>query len=207
MSITTIGPHRVQHGNIMDGIDALMQGEKADLVYSDPPWGQGNLSYWQTMNTKMTGVPKLALSLTDFLDAVLTAIATYAQGYVLLEYGCQWRSKFIEAVETYDLQHYDTVTPSYRSGDGLRPYDLHLFGVLGTLPIKLDPAIASNHGIAVVRAAVPPLAVEGGILRDPCCGLGLMAQVAMENGMRFRGNEINGKRLQETIVKLEKGTK
>jgi 16S rRNA G966 N2-methylase RsmD len=50
--ITDIGIHRVQHGDIMNGLDELMEGDKADFIYSDPPWGQGNLTYWQTMNKK-----------------------------------------------------------------------------------------------------------------------------------------------------------
>ena len=44
--------HRVQHGNIYDDFMPLMQQEKADIFYSDPPWGIGNLKYWQTLNVK-----------------------------------------------------------------------------------------------------------------------------------------------------------
>ena len=40
--IYNIKNHKVQNADIMQGIDNLMLNEKADFIYSDPPWGQGN---------------------------------------------------------------------------------------------------------------------------------------------------------------------
>ena len=69
--ITEIGPHRLRHGNLHDGIGDLMLGERADIVYADPPWGPGNLKFWQTMNHKMTGAEPLPTDIDAFLDCVL----------------------------------------------------------------------------------------------------------------------------------------
>ena len=65
--ITEIKNHRVRHGNIMDGIDDLMVGNQADFIYSDPPWGQGNLRYWQTMNKKMNNASPVEIDYEKFL--------------------------------------------------------------------------------------------------------------------------------------------
>jgi predicted methyltransferase len=40
---------------------------------------------------------------------------------------------------------------------------------------------------------------KGDKILDPCCGMGYTAQIAIDNGMYFYGNELNAKRLQKTI--------
>ena len=58
--------------------------------------------------------------------------------------------------------------------------------------------------MATLRAAITPFTTAGQTVLDPCCGMGYTAKFALENNLIFRGNEINGKRLQCTIDKLEK---
>ena len=67
MTIINVGNHRVRHGDIMEGIDSLMEGQKADFIYSDPPWGQGNITYWQTMNVKMNNADRSAIDYNEFI--------------------------------------------------------------------------------------------------------------------------------------------
>lgn len=38
----------------------------------------------------------------------------------------------------------------------------------------------------------------------PCCGMGFSAQIACDNKMMFRGNELNSKRLEKTKLRLAK---
>ena len=46
--------HKLLHGDITKGsVDLLMKEEKFDILYSDPPWGLGNLKFCNTMNAKM----------------------------------------------------------------------------------------------------------------------------------------------------------
>ena len=71
--IYNIKNHKVQNADIMQGIDNLMLNEKADFIYSDPPWGQGNLKYWQTMNVKMNNAKrrvKMIIPSTSFFDFI-----------------------------------------------------------------------------------------------------------------------------------------
>lgn len=40
---------RISNYDIMDDdLSLLLGGEKADCLYSDPPWGIGNLKYWRS---------------------------------------------------------------------------------------------------------------------------------------------------------------
>ena len=38
--IIQIGRHRVRHGDMFDDLSELFGGDKADMFYSDPPWGE-----------------------------------------------------------------------------------------------------------------------------------------------------------------------
>ena len=82
MTISQIGPHRVRHGSVMDSLDELMGAEKADLIYSDPPWGQGNVKYWQTMNKKMTGSEPVDIDFDAFLGRLFEVYRKYAKNLV-----------------------------------------------------------------------------------------------------------------------------
>lgn len=68
-----IGKHVVTHSDLMElDINTLLEGEKVDMMYSDPPWGTGNLKYWQTMNKKMNDVERNDVDLHDFLNRIMS---------------------------------------------------------------------------------------------------------------------------------------
>jgi len=60
--------------------DAL-GGEPADIVYSDPPWGPGNLMYWRTHNGEMDRP-----NWDEFLDLFCRVVSTSVRdgGHVFL---------------------------------------------------------------------------------------------------------------------------
>lgn len=207
--ITTIGDHRVQRGNVMDGISALMEGDVADFVYSDPPWGQGNLKYWQTMNNKMTGAEPVEISFEDFLPHYFSLLQAYAKDVLLIEYGVRWRDDLIEAAGAAGFQSSGTIASIYGSKSKSYPLDIHVFSKSGTA--KLVPEFVKiageTMGFAVVKAAFEYYAPSEGIVLDPMCGMGFTAQAAIDRGMTFRGNELNEKRLAKTIARLEKSIK
>lgn len=200
-----IGPHRLKCGSITLGIADLMRGEKADVVYSDPPWGQGNVTYWQTINKRHTGQEPEKLSYDAYLEALFTVIAGHAAGPVLLEYGQGWRDGFVNAFERYGFQRITTVELLYRSGRDKLPCDLHVFhrDPAWTLPTGWADAVRHTMGFTTLRRALVPLLKPGQVVLDPCCGMGFTARAALEAGAVFRGNELNRHRLQKTIDKLE----
>lgn len=194
--IEQIGKHRIQHGNLMDGIDELMQGQQAQIFYSDPPWGQGNLTYWQTMNTKMNGVPPVDIELGAFLDEVFNQAVKYSKQWVLIEYGQKWADKVQEMGTSRGLKWHGKIELLYRSGSKLLPLDLHIFSKNGgELPADYADSLYHTHGFETLKRAIGPLAKQGEIIVDPACGMGYTAMAADMFGMAFRGNEINEKRL------------
>jgi hypothetical protein len=209
--VATLGLHRVSHGDLMDGLAALFAGSpKAALFYSDPPWGAGNLKFWQTMNAKMNaGTASQEINYPAFLAQVMAMAAAFTDGPVLIEYGVRWKADVLAAAAVAGLTYHGTAHPTYNSG---LPLDLHVFSTPGSRPLAalLDAAyfaaLEGTHGFTTVTTAVAPLAQPGHILLDPCCGLGFSARAALAFGMRFFGNELNESRLAVTRSHLLKGT-
>ena len=93
----TIGPHKVTCGSLISGeLDTMLAGERVDILYSDPPWGDGNLAYWQTMNKKMTGSDVPQVKHDQMYDRILDLINRYVQGFVFLETGMRW-GEYVQA--------------------------------------------------------------------------------------------------------------
>jgi len=203
--ITKIKDHAVKHGCVMQGIDDLMQGEKADIFYSDPPWGQGNLKYWQTMNNKMTGASKSDIELTEFIAQIFNIANEYSKEWIFIEYGVKWKDQIQSYGKKMGFNSIDIIELQYRSGNRLLPLHLHIFSKKNSvLPVGYAEKVSGTHGFNSLKQALLPLAKEGGLVLDPCCGMGYTARLALLSGMRFRGNELNAKRLQKTIDKLSK---
>lgn len=201
--IQIIGKHRVKCGNIMDGIDDLMQGQMADFVYSDPPWGQGNLRYWQTMNHKMTGAAPIEISYTDFMARYFEIVAKYAKDVIVIEYGWLWRADVIAQAAANGFKH-GGVAPSFYSARNL-PLDIHLFSKSGKAQVteKFRNA-ADGKGFKVVSELFSVCCPDNAqIVLDPMCGMGYTAQAAKDRGLTFYGNELNEKRLEKTINRLQ----
>jgi hypothetical protein len=208
-AVTAYGPHKIKHGSITLGIAELMGQEKASLVYSDPPWGAGNVRYWQTINNKMTGANPQDLSYDEYMRSLFSIIQQYASGIVLMEYGQNWAQQLIDQAATYNLQHAATIELLYRSGSKLLPCDLHVFGAgfKPSIPLGFREAITHTHGYSTLKAAFKYFAKPSEVVLDPCCGMGYTAQAALDHGMTFRGNELNASRLQITANRLYRSCK
>jgi hypothetical protein len=203
VTVYSVGPHRLRHGDFLEGLGELMGRERADIVVADPPWGQGALSYWLGLNARQNaGEERRHLDHGIFLDHLFALFDRYAKGVVLLEYGQRWRSEMIRRARDADWQPL-TVSWRYRSGGRLLSCDLHVLGrERPKLPRAYRERLSELYGLRAVIAAVEPFAVPGGILLDPCCGVGLYARAAVRHGMRFRGNELNLVRLRKTMKAL-----
>ena len=199
--ITQIGPHKVQHGNVMHGIAKLMGTDQADIFYSDPPWGQGNLNYWQTINVRHnTDAQAVVIEYQHFINQIFNLAAMYAKGIVFIEYGRKWKDDIIRVGQEHGLIHLAVTEPIYRSGSEMLPLHLHIFAKQAmTLPQAYLKSIDGTHGMDTLIRATAPFIKPGGIVLDPCCGMGYSARLAHKLGMTFRGNELNKTRLQKTI--------
>lgn len=204
--IEQIGPHRVQHGNIMAGIKGLIPDNgTVDFIYSDPPWGDGNLKYWQTMNIKTNGGDRQDTDLESFLANLFTIIkqASKPTTIVFIEYGERWVKIIEQHSAKIGLQVQALSTPVY--GSPKRP--LKLF-TLAYEPLVLhtsyEESINGTTGFETLLAAAAPFPMTGKSILDPCCGMGYTAKLAVLNQAIFYGNELNKNRLEKTKKILEK---
>jgi hypothetical protein len=196
------GKHKFQNANIVNGVDQLMNGERADIIYSDPPWGNGNIKYWSTINKRHNNIDTVVLDEHSFLDKVFSIASKYISdnGVILIEYGRKWETLVKDLGVKNGLVHNGVVEISYKSGSKLLPHHLHYFGK-GKMDIPESHlnSLKGRTGLSVMVDSVKPFIKDSGILLDPCCGLGLSLRLALSINYSFRGNELNMTRLNKTM--------
>lgn len=204
MEVEQIGPHRLLCGDIteLEVVDTLMAGAKADVIYSDPPWGPGNQQYWHTMNKRGS---KPRTSWESFICSFASVCAQYRKpnAPVFVEMGLRWTDDLDEAMDSVGLRMTRRWVILY--GPKKRPLEntVALFGA-PCPPITLpDPP----HGEPVTRAILEPVVREGDIILDPCVGLGMTARATFRFGGIFYGSELNDGRLRRTTDWLKKRIK
>lgn len=203
-----IGTHRVTLGSLVDPQldNSLLRSDRVRVLYSDPPWGDGNLKYWQTMAQKMTGSTPDQITHDQMRDRILGLITRYVDGWVFIETGLRWRDYWGNALRSVGLAYVESHRIWYQSGSKLIENVL-----ISACRATVSPARLGNvsdiRGAALAAHCVAALPVSpGDILLDPCCGMGYSARAAVGRGMTFRGNELNSKRLDKTIAFLRRAS-
>lgn len=178
---------------------ALLGIERVDAVYSDPPWGPGNLMFWRTHNGE-TERPAWPTFLARFADVARRACP---DGSVWVEMGTRWEQDLADAMATAGLPHVTSIPCIYRAGSKMLPNTLMLFGRVPPPETALAPK--DRHGPKLVTWALD--VHPGSTVLDPCCGLGTTAKACIALGRTFYGTELNPKRLARTQSILDRGTK
>jgi hypothetical protein len=168
-------------------------GKRAPIVYSDPPWGPGNLMYWRTHNGE-----RARPSWDDFLRLFCRVVSASAAGgaHVFVEMGLRWVDQLAAEMAAVGLPERNRWTCYY--GHPKLPNVLWYSGP-GT---TTDPSGLS--GVAMTRRALEGVARPSALVFDPCCGKGMTARCALRLGMRFAGVELNPKRAAATRAFLDR---
>ena len=204
MKTIEIGKHIVSNEDVQNvDFNKLLKGSKAHILYTDPPWGDGNMKYWCTLNKRHTGQEIEAMSYKTLIKIIKDMIKNHVDGYVLLETGNQWLDETLEDIKDV-IYNQKVYSLRYKSGSKLLTNPV----IVGTTnPNLVLPNLDALEGAIdehSLKIAIPLLAKEGAILLDPTCGMGNSARSAIQNKMRFVGNEFNSKRLEKTIKSLKK---
>ena len=194
-NVMTIGRHRLVCGDITvaETLETLMGDDRADVIYSDPPWGPGNQQYWHTMRERGTA-PRT--SWPAFLAAFCGICARYRRptSPVFVEMGVRWVDELDEEMAKVGLERQRRWTIFYGPKKKPLPNTLSLFGERAVDVVMPVPA----HGEPVTRSALAAVIEPGAIVLDPCTGLGMTARLTHALGGSFRGSEMNAARLART---------
>lgn len=198
----TIGPHRLLCGDLTTGaVASLMGDDLADVVYSDPPWGPGNLQFWATMHDRGS-VPRETWP--RFLAAFCVAVARHSkpEAPVFVEMGLRWVDELDAAMRVEGLGRRRRWPITYGPKKKPLPNVLTLYGPHDVAVELPDPP----HGEPVTRAILGAVVRPGMLVLDPCTGLGMTARITHRLGAHFRGCELNPARLERTAAWLRKAT-
>ena len=193
MNVMRYGPHAVTQGSITGAqVDALMSGQRASILYSDPPWGDSYLKMFATHTQKATGVRPVQPAYTELCARYADLITKYVDEWVMIEVGVRALDPMLEAVRPL-LAACEVLPTVY--GDGLSAVIIVGRKSPGPLP-QYD--LSNLKGLSFVKRLLEPVAEPGATVLDPCCGAGYTAKAAVHHGMIFRGNELNPARLEKT---------
>ena len=196
--IEQIGKHTVSCASL-ETVDfgALMGGRKANVFFSDPPWGEGNTKYWNTMNKKMTGEDIPRITYNTLINKIVEIRRFNVDGYVFIATGLRFEQELIDLIKPYVY--------NIRRQECLYNNKTLKYVVIScaTRPeLFFDVDITKIYAYDIVNTCIKKVSKDGDIVLDPCCGLGYVAKSAVENNLIFIGNELNKKRLEKTKSKL-----
>lgn len=180
----------------VDTFAGILQGGRADVVYSDPPWSPGNEKWW-----RRHGGHKPPRDYGELLRGWCACVVTSNPTHVFVEQSAieRHRGLLLDAIAHCPNWHWplrETWTVLY--GSPLRPNVLLHFG---PTPCATDPS--GMHGDAMTRRALGGVPINGTIA-DPCTGLGMTSRMAHEYHVDFVGTELTPARLARTVEWLRK---
>lgn len=195
-----IGVHRITNLSVENsGVEELFaDGSKAHITYVDPPWGEGNMKYWTTLMAKQCGVKPAALPFATLLQRIISLAVANTKNMVFIENGVKWESQVAEAMQAGGLHSVRITRIDYSEG----PMSFISAAVPGASDSGYVPP--RLRGVKLPTHCIAAHALAGGVVFDPCCGMGYTAKAAVSAGMRFFGNELNPSRLEKTIEFLER---
>tara|TARA_Y100000310_G_C20591270_1_gene768139 strand:- start:326 stop:955 length:630 start_codon:yes stop_codon:yes gene_type:complete len=197
-----IHTHKLLCGDITKGaVDTVMQNEKANIIYSDPPWSLGNLRFWDTMNSKMNLVDSKYVDWDFFIKNLIKIINKYSmpETLVFIEMSIKFYEHFITLIEENTQFKIKQVFNVQYKGSGKLLPSIVMYFVNDSDYSFDEKTIDKTSGNATVENILTPIAQKDFIVLDPCTGFGRTMRVSDSLGMRFRGTELNQKRLDKAI--------
>lgn len=210
MTPTIISHHRLLCGDLTDvaALRALMGEERADVIYTDPPWGPRMVRFFGAMTSKAYVTPgdESCPEWTSFLDAFALVCATYRTptAPVFVEMGLRWTNDLDAAMARAGLPLLQRWRTTY--GSAKKPTEASL-GLYGAEPPNAVEMPSPPHGEAMTKAVLSAVVRPGVVVLDPCTGLGMTARVTHRLGGTFRGLELVPMRLASTEAWLVNAAK
>lgn len=172
--------------DILNGLPDFMK--KADLVFTDGPWNQGNMHSFYTKAAQTFATTYLA-----FQKALFSAIAEVHPRLCFLEIGKEFLGEYLLAMKRL-YKHVTVYNSTYYHKKDRLCYIVQ--GAEKRVNLRLD-GIDEEDAISAIAAQC-----EYETAGDFCIGRGLVALAAGRNHRKFVGTELNPKRLAVTLERL-----
>jgi hypothetical protein len=158
---------------------------KAEAMYSDPPWGLGNLKYWRTMNGQK-GEAEYQTAWIEFLERLKAIRDRHVDGPTFIETGMRFE-KDLAGVFGKPSRVYRIVYTSKKLPNLLMCW--------GDLP-SID--VTGKSGVIVALCTLRSLPHVPKSVLDPCVGLGITAKACKHIEATCFANELNRSRMIRT---------
>lgn len=231
--IWIMGPHRLLCGDatVAASYDALLQGEQADMVFTDPPY---NVNYANSAKDKMRGKDRAILNdnlgdgFYDFLLAALTQMVAHCRGgiYVAMSSseldvlqaafraaGGKWSTFIIWAKNTFTLgradyqRQYEPIL--YGWPDGATRHwcgDRDQGDVWSIKKPQKNDLHPTMKPVELVERAIRNSSRPGNVVLDPFGGSGTTLIAAEKSGRSARLIELDPKYVDVIVRRWEEFT-
>jgi len=199
--------HVFTHGNINDNQLDIAIAENypngIDFCYTDPPWGNGNLNYWDTMNKKMNQQTTDQIDQITLENRVVHLICKHVKNYAFIVYGVREAESLISILNKQpnvtDVQY---IEKKYKSGD--KWLKNCVIAVTLNSAAKRDwfPILENKNGLEGLHAICQEFKNIYTSCLECFVGQGFYLKVFDKYGFNVIGNELNLSRLQKAISKI-----
>lgn len=169
--------------------DTLPDWMKADMLFVDPPWNQGNLNSFYTKAGR-----KDYQDFDNFTEILFRRITEINPQTAYIEIGNQavkiWAEhlkKLFSHVQHWPVVYYRKFPTNIIRGSQISPISYDFTNIDEAKCIDIIAGIENYKAIA-----------------DPCMGRGLVGMAAYKAGKTFVGTELNKRRLAVLLEKLKK---
>lgn len=185
-------------GDLSKNLDELMEGRKADLIYSDLPWDVGKITYFY----RIAGVHTRP-ELYTFFVKVADAIRNHAKDAFYIEMGKRNLNMFLGVLANKHIAVHEVYPIVY----GHPERDMWL--IYGGLSPVTKPILPSEHfhplrSIDIPVAAIIASTNEGDAVLDFCTGRGMLLKACHKTNRDFYGMELSRERLDYAIEYAKK---
>ena len=193
--------HKITVGNKINGqLEKMLDGlPKAEFCYTDPPWGNGNLKYWKTINEKMTGQSIGQIDQEHLEKIVVRNIVNYVQHYAFIVYGIKQADSLMQKLDLEkNVTNVQYIEKKYHNLE-----NCVIAITLNNSPvIDWKNKLTYQNGIKGLDVVCQEFAGKYTICLDMFVGIGYYLKVLDKYGFTVYGNELNQARLDKAFKKV-----
>lgn len=147
-----------------------------DIIWCDPPWEDGMVKYFETLNKKQNG--KIVVNKIDGILDTLFRLAHNGKP-ICVEYSVKGHERLIRIAEKYNHQYFHT---TFAKQDNGSPSVIIFFNTDFILPDNIVGYKNTTLGVQGLKAKH---------VFDPFAGIGRTARAVLKAGATYHGSEFN----------------